>query len=200
MPCYELWSSDSLKFWEFDLAGATVIARHGERGTKGQSTTKRFPSPDSARRAYDKLIAEKLAVSYWPPEGRNAPGDGVKARALEIRRLEDAAGKSRRIRIKFALGVEDGVVTVILDVRKPSMRGSPVPVRVDTSDSRSGKASLFWRGLGLGDQVDQIRRRYPDATVLLGKLVVKSWGSPLKPRELASLMTRVVTELFANVE
>ena len=200
MPRYELWSSDSLKFWEFELAGAKVVDRHGERGTKGKSTTKRFPSPDSAQRAYDKLVAQKLADGYWPAEGRNAPGDGTKARALEIRRIEEAAGKSRRIRIELALGVEGGVVTVILDVRKPSMRGSPVPVRVDTSDSRSGMASLFWNGLGLGDQIDQIRRRYPDATVLLGKLEVKAWGSPLKPRELASLMTSILTELFTNVE
>jgi predicted DNA-binding WGR domain protein len=199
MPRYELWSSDSLRFWEFSLTGTKVIERHGERGAKGKSTTKRFPSPDAGRRAYDKLIAEKLAEGiFWPAGDENAPDAGTKAGVLAIRRLDEAARKSSRIWIQFTLKLEDGVATAILDARKTS--GPSARVQVRLSDRRPGTISPVWTGPGIGLQLDQIHRRLPGATVLLGTLAVTSRSCPLKPRELASLVTSVLTELFANVE
>jgi uncharacterized protein (TIGR02996 family) len=54
----------SYKFWKIELEGSSYTVHFGRIGTKGQSKTKGFPSPQAAQKAYDKIIAEKLAEGY----------------------------------------------------------------------------------------------------------------------------------------
>ena len=54
----------SYKFWKIDLEGSTYTVRFGRIGTKGQTKTKEYPSPEAAQQAYDKIIAEKLREGY----------------------------------------------------------------------------------------------------------------------------------------
>jgi uncharacterized protein (TIGR02996 family) len=55
-------SSD--KFWNIDLQGTRFYVTFGKTGTKGQTQLKEFPDADKARKAYDKLIAEKIGKGY----------------------------------------------------------------------------------------------------------------------------------------
>src|SRR5688572_27849206 len=69
MPRYELVEGSSSKFWEVALAGAALTVRFGRIGTKGQEQTKRFGSSGEAKKAYDKLIAEKTKKGYRAVDG-----------------------------------------------------------------------------------------------------------------------------------
>ncbi len=203
MPRYELWSDDCLKFWEFELAGKAVILRHGDRPargqpTKAQTTTKRFSSPDQARLAYEDLIAAKLGTGKWrPPE----PSDRVrllqqKAREPRVRKLEETARKSRRIKIQFALGLPKAVVTVVFDMRGFGPR-YPVPLGINFD---SPERSIGSRPPDLESAFSETQHRYPRAKVLLGKMAVKTWACPLKPRALAQLVTSILADRFETVE
>jgi uncharacterized protein (TIGR02996 family) len=52
------------KFWNIDLQGTRFSVTLGKVGTKGQAQTKDFPSEAAARKAHDKLVAEKLGKGY----------------------------------------------------------------------------------------------------------------------------------------
>jgi uncharacterized protein (TIGR02996 family) len=54
----------SNKFWNIDLQGNSFSVTFGKIGTRGQSQTKDFPDEEKARKAHDKLVAEKLAKGY----------------------------------------------------------------------------------------------------------------------------------------
>jgi uncharacterized protein (TIGR02996 family) len=75
MPRYEFSEGTSNKFWEIELEGSSFTTRYGRIGTDGQETTKDFKSPAEAKKAYDKLIAEKEKKGYELVEGDD-DGDG----------------------------------------------------------------------------------------------------------------------------
>lgn len=54
----------SNKFWNVELSGRSYTVTFGRIGTAGQVQTKEFDSDDAARKACDKLIAEKLKKGY----------------------------------------------------------------------------------------------------------------------------------------
>src|SRR5262249_8649835 len=54
----------SNKFWNIDLQGTGFTVTFGKVGTNGQSQTKDFPDEAAARKAHDKLVAEKLGKGY----------------------------------------------------------------------------------------------------------------------------------------
>src|ERR1700685_2226742 len=60
----ELVSGTSSKFWEIDLADRSFTARWGRIGTDGQAKQQKFKTAAEAKRAHDKLVAEKLAKGY----------------------------------------------------------------------------------------------------------------------------------------
>jgi len=64
MPRYEYSEGTSNKFWEIKLDGASFTATWGRIGTTGQTQLKTFKSDAEAKRAYDKLIEEKLKKGY----------------------------------------------------------------------------------------------------------------------------------------
>ena len=54
----------SSKFWAVSVADDTMAVQFGKIGTAGQTQEKNFSNPDAARKAADKLIAEKTAKGY----------------------------------------------------------------------------------------------------------------------------------------
>jgi uncharacterized protein (TIGR02996 family) len=69
MPRYEFSEGTSNKFWEIELDGSSFTTRYGKIGTDGQETTKDFGGPGEAKKAYDKLVAEKVKKGYEIVEG-----------------------------------------------------------------------------------------------------------------------------------
>lgn len=54
----------SNKFWMIELDGSSHTVTYGRIGTDGQTQTKDFADDASARKSYDKLLAEKLKKGY----------------------------------------------------------------------------------------------------------------------------------------
>ena len=54
----------SHKFWKIELDGSSHTVTFGRVGTAGQTQTKDFGTEDAARKAYDKLVAEKTKKGY----------------------------------------------------------------------------------------------------------------------------------------
>ena len=61
---YEFVEGASSKFWEIELDGESFTATWGRIGTEGQSKTQDFDSPAEAKKAHDKLCAEKEKKGY----------------------------------------------------------------------------------------------------------------------------------------
>jgi predicted DNA-binding WGR domain protein len=61
---FRLTSDTSNKFWAIQLKDSSFTVHFGRVGTAGQSQEKTFPTPEAARREYDKLIKEKTGKGY----------------------------------------------------------------------------------------------------------------------------------------
>ena len=59
----------SNKFWTIVLSGSEHTVTFGKVGTNGQTQTKTFDSDEAARKAYDKLVAEKTKKGYVDAAG-----------------------------------------------------------------------------------------------------------------------------------
>jgi predicted DNA-binding WGR domain protein len=78
----------SQKFWAIEVKGSGFTVQFGRLGTAGQTQTKEFASADAARKAADKLIAEKTGKGYVEVGGAAAatttataaPANGKKKR------------------------------------------------------------------------------------------------------------------------
>lgn len=64
MRRFEFVEGTSSKFWVPELQGSTFIVTYGRIGTAGQRKEKGFPDEASARREYEKKVAEKLREGY----------------------------------------------------------------------------------------------------------------------------------------
>jgi uncharacterized protein (TIGR02996 family) len=66
LPPHELQlvEGKSQKFWSIEVVGRCHTVRFGRIGTAGQTQTKEFGDEGKARRACEKLIAEKTAKGY----------------------------------------------------------------------------------------------------------------------------------------
>jgi DNA ligase-1 len=61
---FEFVGGTSSKFWEVWVEGAAMFTRYGRIGSGGSITRKDFPDEPAARKAADKLIAEKTGKGY----------------------------------------------------------------------------------------------------------------------------------------
>src|SRR5207244_3346371 len=61
---FEFKEGSSNKFWEVELNGESLTTWWGRIGTAGQSKTKDFGDVGEAKKAYDKLVGEKLKEGY----------------------------------------------------------------------------------------------------------------------------------------
>ena len=75
MRRFEFVEGSSSKFWVPELQGNTFIVTYGRIGTAGQRKEKAFPDEESARREYERKVAEKLREGYKEvsAEGGEAP-------------------------------------------------------------------------------------------------------------------------------
>ncbi|KFE62922.1 WGR domain-containing protein [Hyalangium minutum] len=80
MRRFEFVEGSSSKFWSPELQGSTFIVTYGRIGTAGQRKEKAFPDEESARREYEKKVAEKLREGYREvTEGGEAPAPAAAA-------------------------------------------------------------------------------------------------------------------------
>ena len=102
MRTFVFSDAKSNKFWHIDLQGDRFTVHFGKVGTKGQTQTKTFSAEEQARKAHDKLVAEKLAKGYVettagpagaPPRGGVAPLQQALERAL-VENPDDLAAHS----------------------------------------------------------------------------------------------------------
>jgi uncharacterized protein (TIGR02996 family) len=73
MRTFTFTDGKSNKFWSIDLQGCRCTIRFGKVGAQGQTQLKDFPDEVAARKAHDKLVAEKLAKGYRETTAPAAP-------------------------------------------------------------------------------------------------------------------------------
>jgi uncharacterized protein (TIGR02996 family) len=61
---FQFIEGKSAKFWAIEVQGSSFTVRFGKIGTEGQTQTKEFDSPEEAKKACQKLIAEKVGKGY----------------------------------------------------------------------------------------------------------------------------------------
>lgn len=66
----------SSKFWRIERKGKSHKVTYGRTGTSGQTKTKEFPTPDKAKKEFDKLVASKMAKGYVDGDGGQDDEDG----------------------------------------------------------------------------------------------------------------------------
>jgi uncharacterized protein (TIGR02996 family) len=98
MRTFLFTDAKSNKFWHIDLHGSRFTVTFGKVGTKGQTQTKDFPNAEAARKAHDKLVAEKLGKGYvettaGPPPPPPAPLQQALEQAL-VENPDDLAAHS----------------------------------------------------------------------------------------------------------
>lgn len=92
-----LQDGTSNKFWNIELKGRSFKVAYGRIGTQGQQKTKAFGSGKEAKKAYDKLVNEKLKKGYG--DARNS---------THIADSSDIAPKSVQALLKaFQLNADD---------------------------------------------------------------------------------------------
>ncbi len=64
----------SHKFWKITLADTSYTVNYGRVGTTGQTKTKEYDTPEEAKKAYDKLVAEKEKKGYVEAEDEHDGG------------------------------------------------------------------------------------------------------------------------------
>jgi predicted DNA-binding WGR domain protein len=68
----EFEEGTSSKFWRARIEGRTLYINYGRIGSAGQTQPKDFPSPELARKEFDKLVAEKRKKGYVDAGGGSA--------------------------------------------------------------------------------------------------------------------------------
>ncbi len=84
---FEMKEGTSDKFWEIALNGKVHSIRYGRVGTDGQKKDKEFATEAEARKAYDKLVAEKTGKGYREVTG-SADSRQQKAQASQAQAKE----------------------------------------------------------------------------------------------------------------
>jgi uncharacterized protein (TIGR02996 family) len=88
MRTFEFRGDQSSKFWNIELQGNRYIVSFGKIGKKGQTQRKEFADADAARKAHDKLIAEKLKQGYVETTPKAVPSKSLQE-ALEAALVEN---------------------------------------------------------------------------------------------------------------
>ncbi len=71
----EFEEGTSSKFWRARVDGKTLYVNYGKIGANGQTQVKDFPSPDGAKKEYDKLVNEKRKKGYVDQGSGGGGGD-----------------------------------------------------------------------------------------------------------------------------
>jgi predicted DNA-binding WGR domain protein len=115
MQRYKYVDGASSKFWEIGIEGKTVTVRFGKIGSNGQTQVKTHASPELARKAHDKLVAEKTRRGYRSKDAPARP-------AVRAKPIVDGAPKQVTALRKIAAKAHDGAAplerTYLLTVAK----------------------------------------------------------------------------------
>lgn len=106
MPRYEYSEGTSNKFWEIELAGSKYTAKWGKIGGSISMSTKECGDPASAKKQYDKLIAEKVKKGYRVVGGKPTGKAKAEATAKPARKPAQAAspsGPARNLELEKAI-------------------------------------------------------------------------------------------------
>jgi predicted DNA-binding WGR domain protein len=112
---FELRDAKHDKFWEIDVAGASVTVRFGRLGSAGVEKATKFAAPAEAERAAMKLVAQKTKKGY-----RAAPA----GRALEPAKLP-AGVRGQLARLSALWAEASGLREAAATRGKPGSTGSP---------------------------------------------------------------------------
>src|SRR5690242_16025377 len=107
MARYEVADGVAHKFWEISLTGKTFTVRWGRLGTRGQSQVKHFADDAEARRAYDKLVAEKRMKGYRLV-------DGIEESEVLAPRPASVAARSPELEAAVAADPDDESALLVL--------------------------------------------------------------------------------------
>jgi predicted DNA-binding WGR domain protein len=120
---FQLSEGTSHKFWSIRLDGKTHTVRFGRIGTTGQTQTKEYASEDDARRAYEKLIQEKVRKGYVEQSavGSRQSAEGSRQEAGGRRQEAEGVQAFRRS------GVQGEVPAPEPSARTPSGYPAPEP-------------------------------------------------------------------------
>jgi predicted DNA-binding WGR domain protein len=94
---YQFVEGSSQKFWAIELDGNKHTVQFGRIGTAGQTQTKEFKTPEAARKAYEKLVHEKVGKGY------KRVTDAEPAPAAKPARKKDPAAGAPTVIYRLAL-------------------------------------------------------------------------------------------------
>ncbi|MCU0698321.1 MAG: hypothetical protein MUC96_17600 [Myxococcaceae bacterium] len=85
MPRFERVEGRHRAFWQIDLEGPVITIVQGEFGAEGARTTRRYDDLPSARRAYERLIADHTRAGFEVSGGRvDAAADDVEQLTVRL--------------------------------------------------------------------------------------------------------------------
>jgi predicted DNA-binding WGR domain protein len=164
MRRYELADGTSSKFWEIGVDGKTVTVRFGRIGTKGQTQIKAHTSPEVAREAHDKLVAEKTKKGYRSV----AVATGTTAQAAAATKA--AAGRAKAAaatgKAASARPLADGAPKDVVELRKLAARaraGDEATVRTYIIKVAKGRPGVMRAGGPPVGVTEETRPRYGGA-------------------------------------
>jgi predicted DNA-binding WGR domain protein len=147
---YQLVEGSSKKFWAIELDGSKYTVQFGRIGTAGQTQTKEFKTSEQARKAYEKLVHEKLGKGYR----RVAETEATPA--AKPARKKSASGALPVIyRVALTYSEED-------DERKSLTDKLAVFLEEPAAEQAQGLVIGHWGGV---DSVDQISAPIVEALV-----------------------------------
>jgi uncharacterized protein (TIGR02996 family) len=89
MRTFVFTDEKSNKFWNIDLQGTRFTVNFGKVGSRGQTQLKDFPDEEKARKAHDKLVAEKLGKGYVETTAGQSPALSPLQQSLEAALAEN---------------------------------------------------------------------------------------------------------------
>jgi uncharacterized protein (TIGR02996 family) len=166
MRTFELNDGKSNKFWNIDLQGARFVVTFGKAGSKGQTQTKDFADAAQAKKAHDKLVAEKLGKGYVETTAGRPTGPSPLQQSLEqalVENPDDLAAHSAYADYLAELGDPRGeLIQVQLALEGP---GRPAEQRQQLQKREAELLKQYGRQW-LGD---------------LSRFLVGKWSGPDKP-------------------
>jgi predicted DNA-binding WGR domain protein len=98
MARYEFTEGTSNKFWEAELAGKQLTVRWGRIGGTPSEKVTSFKSPDEAKAAHDKLVAEKTGKGYALAGGGKAAKAAAPAKSAKAAKAAPAPKASGKVK------------------------------------------------------------------------------------------------------
>lgn len=165
MRTFVFTDAKSNKFWNIDLQGSRFTVQFGKVGTKGQTQVKDFPDARQARKAHDKLVAEKLGKGYVET-GAAAPAAPPLQQSLEAALAENPDD----------LAAHSAYADYLMEQGDP--RGEFIQVQLALEDPRrnaSERAGLQAR------EKDLLKKHGKRWLGDVGRFLFGKWSGPNKP-------------------